>query len=481
MLKDVIKFEPKLSGAPSVLSKKTVLDTEDKYCRVDLLRHLSDDHVLKQYSKELGKSAYMPESTTFLVGLSVIASMACRKWVVTYRDGAKLPIGLYVVAEQPSGSSKTRCARAFQEPFFNAHMSAKRNITGQIADLERNADKLDVQRLDELEQLREWLNSLSGPLFVTNATPEGLELVLLKTGGYFSAVSSEQGLLNSLLGLSYGQQANNNDVVLNAFDGGHISSLRVSRSAYTGRVVGGVACFAQPGSIETILENSHGTGYAERFLLLAEEHSLGRRDHLEQTIVGPELLRAYAKSVDFARHVFEGRTDYDSLTTLRLSAAAHEEIALFRNEIEPHLADGEKYSHISIRGSAAKIDMQVMKIAANLHVTSEHRASNKVHDQYVISAIEMARDLLEANLALCIDKGIIGKKAEYSSILALFESDQRPRSERNIIQGKIRTRPFSEISGNRSKAVRSALDEMVSSGLLVRVVRDNKSFYQLGQ
>jgi hypothetical protein len=50
-----------------------------------------------------------------------------------------------------------------------------------------------------------------------------------------SAVSSEQGLFNTLLGSCYGNdKTSNNDLLLNGFDGGAMSSLRVTRSGYIG-------------------------------------------------------------------------------------------------------------------------------------------------------------------------------------------------------------------------------------------------------
>ncbi len=77
-----------------------------------------------------------------------------------------------------------------------------------------------------------------------------MEQTLSGTQGFFSAISSEQGLFNSLLGLSYSNNAPNNDLVLNGFDGGHISSCRVTRDGYYGHVIGGITLFAQQGSVE---------------------------------------------------------------------------------------------------------------------------------------------------------------------------------------------------------------------------------------
>ncbi len=115
-------------------------------------------------------------------------------------------------------------------------------------------------------------------LFVTNSTPEGLEKSLYFSKGFFSAISSEKGLFNSLFGKSYGNGENNNDIVLNGFNGDYVATSRATREGYVGHVSGGIVCFAQAGSVETVLEASNGSGLSERFFMIVEPHNLGIRD-----------------------------------------------------------------------------------------------------------------------------------------------------------------------------------------------------------
>lgn len=302
--------------------------------------------------------------------------------------------------------------------------------------------------------------------------------------GFFSAVSSEQGMFGSLFGGTYktGEPAaNNNELVLNAYDGGYVSSLRVTRNGYHGHVVGGVACFAQDGSIERLFSASNGTGLAERFLCLVEPHMLGQRDHARQGIIDSEIENEYADLCRFFEDVMENPVDFYGLESLVIGQRGHAMIAEYRNRIEPWLVDGGRLSHVSLRGAAGKINMQVMKIAAVLHLSCGHQQQTQINDDYVKAAIRIANALLEANLALCQDKGLQGAKAEFSAILSLFEKDQRPRIERAIIQANIKKKPFSEFSGNKSILVRETLSEMVDQRLLSRFIVDGKPFYQLAQ
>jgi len=87
-----------------------------------------------------------------------------------------------------------------------------------------------------------------------------------------------------------------------------------------------------------------------------------------------------------------------------------------------------------------------------------------IPERHIDAAIGIANELLEANLKLCQDKGILGVKAEFESILSLFEINQKPRTERNIIQAKFRRKPFSEYTGN----VSDLIEKMVVSQSLVQ-------------
>jgi hypothetical protein len=154
-----------------------------------------------------------------------------------------------------------------------------------------------------------------------------------------------------------------------------------------------------------------------------------------------------------------------------------------RSDCEPFLANGGRYAHISLRGAASKIDMQIMKLAAILHLLDNfERNSMTIAVKHVEAAIAIAHAMMEANLKICTDKGIVGVKAEYMAILSLFEKDQRPRTERNIIQFKSKTQPFKDFTGNKSELIRATLSDMVKDSVL-KTTYDTTgiTFYSLAQ
>lgn len=458
--------------APAPLFNEA-LDTENNYCNVNLMQHVDNNHVIKRLSIQLARETYLPANTVFLTGLAVFSAMASRKYAVQYPNKGTLPLGLYVIAEQPSGTSKTRCLSTFEKPFkeirkrlCNKALKEFKDYLKGLGDEKPTPDQ--KSKLKELET--EWVRLKAG-LFVTNGTAEALEPVTTKNSGFFSAVSSEQGLFNSLLGKSYKAEgsSNNNDMLLNGFDGNEVNNVRINREAYSGDVIGAVCCFAQAGSIEAVLKESNGTGLAERFLMLSEPHSLGKRDHTRVVDSDPLLRISYQDVCSNMESILATPLLPEELSNLFISPTGFQLINQYRNKIEPYLADGGRYSHISLRGAASKIDMQIMKIAANLHIADSSFEPN-IPDKHVISAIAIAGELIEANLKLCQDKGIMGVKADFTAILSLFENDQRSRNERSIIQVKSKTKPFKDFTGNKSKLIVDTLWEMVGQKLLKRSV-----------
>jgi Protein of unknown function (DUF3987) len=459
-----------------------ILDNANGYQNVDLLQYLSDVCMFKKMCRYVANETNLPESTVLIAGLSIFSSVAARQFYVSYQNGKALPIGLYSVLEQPSGTGKSRCLHYFQQPFEDQLKICKEEISSRLLELERSSNKTDTikEEIADLTAIRKRLT-----LFITNATPEGLEKTLVTSFGYFSAASSEQGLFNSLLGNSYNTGANNNDIVLNGFDGGYVSSTRATREGYVGPVIGGICCFAQYGSIETLYNASNGTGLAERFLKLTENHALGTRDHMKASSSSNDdnVLDDYEKVCGFVKNILKKPESLTKLDEITICVEGHDLINAYRNKIEKHLADGGKYSHISMRGAASKVNMQIMKIAANLFLLDRGcYFIETIPIPTIKASINIANDLLEANLKLCMAKDIIGTRAEFTSILSLFERDSRPRSERRIITSKVSTQPFKEITGNKSDKIRETLDEMVLAKLLLITLEPSGAkLYSLSQ
>ncbi|MEN9897009.1 MAG: hypothetical protein RLZZ66_658 [Pseudomonadota bacterium] len=444
------------------------LNDEPYYYSVDLLRQVSPNHIMRRLAEHIAQTCDLPVSTVFLIGLAVFSGMSCRKWVVEYPDGGTLPTCLYVVAEQPSGTSKTRALTSFQRAFTN--------IIHAIIEL-YNENLFTVEDLIEKEKEKEkkkelitlmidYANSL---MPTTNTTPAGLEKSLIDSNGFFSAVSSEQGLFNTLLGLNFGGgKYNNNDILLNGRDGGFINVRRMGRDCYAGHVVGNIICFAQEGSIEKVISASNGTGVSERFLMIAEPHQLGQRNHTKSIPHQPELFREYEKKCLFIKDILDDQARYDDLIKLKITESDWYSINIFKNEIEPYLMDGQHLSHGVIRGAVNKVSMQVMGIAANLHLLEDEGKNTTIDSKHIQTAIDITRQLIQSLYNVCVKKDMIGTHAEFKAILDFFvgKPESFKPTAQEIKKSRTKVKPFTSYN-RKSLRVQQALDQLVEANLLL--------------
>jgi hypothetical protein len=446
-------------------SHNKTLDDDCDYIELDLMKHLDDSHIFKRLSIATAHAIQLPVSTVFLTGIGVFSSIACRRYVVNYEHGGDVPIGHYVIAEQPSGTGKSWCLTTFQKPFFKAHKLQVDRYKRELERLQSIVESDDCTAEDS-QALKDLKANPPMPLFSTNPSPEALEQSLNYTRGFFSAVSSEQGMINTLLGLSYGdgKRANNNDLLLNGYDGGHINSQRVGREGYCGQVIGALVSFAQNGSIEKMLDVSNGTGLAERCLFAAEPHYLGKRDKWRSTAIDGQLLAEYDDmATELANLMY--RNINNDLSALTISKQGHRLITEYLVDIEPFLSDGDKYSHSFMRGAASKLNIQIMKLAANLHLSNGDFFENEIPDKLVNSAIAIINDIFNASVQIAHKKGVAGEKAEFEAVINYLTSKSN-KTEREIINSLRTTMPFKNYSGNKWGVIKKTIQDLNSQGVI---------------
>lgn len=422
---------------------------------LDLLQHIPDC-TFKRYVEDVAKMCWLPVSSVFIAGLGVASVAISRAYAVQYPDGTKLPLGEYVIPCNPSATAKSRCLKAFQHPVMDTTKKA-------IADWKKQEAATDNP---------DTLPPYPQGFFVTNSSSAALDQSLGKTNGYFALVSSEQGLINTITGAAFASGTgkapkNDNDLMLLGFNGDYHHSQRASRDGYNGDVVGAVTCFAQSKAIMTILQQSDGSGMAERFLMLNEPTLLGTRDHHQKHYPKEYDQNTYNRIMEeIATTALQDQTNFDELPAYRLSKAAWWAIDDFRNEIEPFLADGGKYSTEMLRSMAGKPDMHIMKIATILAILDES-PSREVPDKWVTAAISIMRDYLDYILSLLIDMGEIGTNAYEESIINAIA--KKGTSTRKQLQtNHYRAKPWSEITPKAAigQTMRETIDGLISRGIV---------------
>jgi len=471
--------------------------------RPDIVKMVSDSNAVKMLSESIAVATDIPLNSIFLTGLGIVSSVASRCYVIDYQHAGNVSIGLYTIVEQPSGASKSRSLTAFQKPIFEREKAFRDYKKGEIKRLEAlkmsPAVNDDTGLMNSVDDLDERIDSLNNrpPFFLSNTTGEAIEASLDKSNGYFSLASAEQGLLDTLFGLTYSNGGtvggskpakSNNDLVLKGFNREYFSSARVTRAGFNGVVTGSVSVFAQEGSVDTILNCSNGTGLAERFLLLAEGHSLGHRDMMIDKPVDPTLMDNYKYIIEPLCNMAIPTDNPVSAEPmhLKISNEGWFLIRSYRQRIEKELKAGGLYASETLRGTAAKVDINIMKVAANIHLTDSSNLFGigieaTVSTVAVKSAIGVVDELLTANRAMSIDKNFIGEGAESDAILDWFErKGGREKTIYEISQGVKGIKPFVAIKKHRSKAVQDAVTCMVVSKKLLATLMDGLVRYKPG-
>lgn len=148
---------------------------------------------------ELSEDIVFPRETACFTTLVAASHAVGCAFTVAYPNGDPRPIPLYAVAEQPSGTSKTRLMRQA----YSGYVDRAEIHNGSI-EKERRAMKKDINQkkasgMDVNDNQLEMLNDLVDmPLAVTDATPQSLDKVLATTGGTFLAFSTEQTLSDKI-------------------------------------------------------------------------------------------------------------------------------------------------------------------------------------------------------------------------------------------------------------------------------------------
>ena len=456
-------------AAPLEERPNSILEVVEKY---------GITHPLLTLAIKQAHDAQFPASTAILVALTSFSATLGLSYCTAYPNRTRMPLGLYFVGEQPPSSAKSRVLN-----FFNSPVQEAVSILNQSR-FKQNKESSDSKPPeDELSFIR----VLSG-----NITPEALEQKHCNSNsGYFSLASAEQGLLNTFLGLTRGNdRSNDNDMILKSFNGEWHSSDRITRSGYSGFVHGSFLCIAQDGSINTILSQSQSTGLAERFILYVEPNMLGERNFTTHQPITHEsdvftYEEAIARIVNKIDELPNKAPALKELNILRLSERSWLEIRKFRDSMEPLIADGAKYSNSIMRGFVGKLDIHVMKLSATLHGSFHALESGKIPEtisfHWVKLALKMFFVCIERVYQLLHDMDIIGLTAQEESVLQLFQSKNRPLNMREITQSRIKVRPFKDMSSNKTEAVKHTVDVLLIKNEIhqVKDIRNAKVKYSL--
>lgn len=409
----------------------TVDDFEDVYIdNVDLLSGGHDD-VLTKFCSSISESIQFPASTVFLHGLGVVSAAMVENFYYCFNGSTENTVALYTVGAQPPSTGKSSVDSYLTEPVHEAYNTkrdegelTRKKLKRKIAATKKEIEKSKIDA--EAEELERELLDLENDLkkcpdytwCVNDPTPEGCEKILAKQNGFFNVVSDESSAVAVVLGMVYSDKAKNNGVFLKAWDNGYLSVARAGRDGFTGRIRGSMAILAQDASVNTILQaGQSGEGISERFLILREPNNLGLRDHTQYKPINQEARSEYNETIK--RIVSEPEPVY-----FRLSEASENMVRDIKQEQEPLMRDGGRYSSSMLRGVVGKNEKQIIKIACVLHAVQEWSPSGSkkttIEITTIIRAVHIFNQLLKTYVAAADSKGFTGQKTEINKIIDMM-------------------------------------------------------------
>ncbi|QGH77388.1 hypothetical protein [Escherichia phage BEBK14] len=400
----------------------------------------NDVDVVGKLARNLARSVQFPESSAYMHFIGCISAAMLGRFTVDYH-GTDQPTALYVVTSQPPSAGKSAINSLAIAPMvaevdrINEQRKKDRKkiqakLAGLLKEMKSERSGADMEILyQEKEDLEEKLSKLCDVVFpVSDTTPEGLAKINNRQGN-FAVISDEATSINSLLGLTYAnsERKTNSELVLKAWDHGHVSIARSNAdNNMSFFALGCMSVIAQDETINGIMDaGSRGIGVSERFLLVREQPLIGTRVFVDENgdstyePVDGELKAQYFQLV----HNIMSEIN----VSLKVSRSAMRVLNIARQDMEPHLADGGKYSHTMLRGALGKMDKQVIRIAAVLHVIRNWfnpagypQKSREIDVDTMQEALLMFHELSKTYISAANASGYAGDDAEMSKLIELI-------------------------------------------------------------
>lgn len=464
----------------------------DKYPVISL----GSESLVGRYAREISEAVQFPYSSAYMHFIGCISGAMVGKFTVEYH-GEEQPTALYVVTSQPPSTGKSAInSRAISpmvaevERLNEMRKKERKRLIAQLKALDKEFKKeqasSDMAALyEEKESIEEKLEKQCDITFpISDTTPEGLAKINNRQGN-FAVISDEATSINSLLGLTYssGDRKSNSELVLKAWDAGHVSIARANADnnmSFT--ALGAISVIAQDETINGIMEaGARGIGVSERFLLVREESLLGTRQLIDGN--GDSLYSEPSAELkaDYYRLVHNIMSEVDVKFTV--SNSAMRALNRARQELEPHLGDGGKFAHTMLRGALGKMDKQVIRIASVLHAidnwTSDNKSSAKKEREISLEtmqeAIIMFDELSKTYISSANAAGHAGDGAECKVMIDLLQRHGKANkgtvSLRSITDAARKVRPFTGQAG-AAKRIKEGVLPILEKANYVCVVGD---------
>lgn len=353
---------------------------------------------------------------TMVVGLALSVLSACvqRRYVAEVHDGHHEPGSVWSLTIAVSGSRKSAVHSLFCAPVdawtrrSGERMSreiAANNARITVAEatikrLEAQAGKSDDPqererlRLAIAEEMASKPERMFAPrAYVSEATVERVQALLVEQRGRIAVLSDEAGLLSSLNSNYGGAGGPSYDVCLHGHSGGDFHLERMSRSAHIQRAAVTIGLAIQPDLVNELAGSNKfkASGMAARFLYFIPRPFVGGRDVRRFAKIPADVRDRYARCID---ELLPNPMDGPNLPprVVPLSPGALELWFDFAQECETGLAEGGALAAISDFG--AKLAGTAARIALLFELVMAGPAPDAVGEDSMARAIALCHQLV---------------------------------------------------------------------------------------
>lgn len=416
-----------------------------------------------------------PLETATLMSIAIASHAASIAYKVESGHDKCVAIGLYALAEQSSGTGKSEVLEYYQAGFVQGisqineqRAKIRKQILQSEKDKKGDLDDYEVEKLAKNQHIR-------SPF--TDTTPEALDHNLISSDGWFAGQSSEQGLVQTLMGNIYassGGNSSNKDGLLLGFKGESGTTMRITREGYAGMRHGGIAVMSQDGTIDSVVRNSESSGLAERFLMVLEGTTRG---HRKGQYFGMKCKVKYEylnqiKAITL-RCLDNESLNFADLKTLRMSKGAKQVILEQFEMIEEEYKPGGKYDSIILAGMASKMHVQIRKIAATIHLMEGFDERTEISKEHTRLATLVVKELINGVIKICEEKGVVGKSSEVEAIedyMAKNAAGLNGKTMRDIQNSLSKRKIFKEYGKGARQKIEDGVNELVDKNILMRMI-----------
>lgn len=281
------------------------------------------------------------------------------------------------------------------------------------------------------------------PIYVTTSDPTiaAINSQVSRTGGWFAEYSTEQDLLNNLIGGKYDKEgtASSMGLLLSAWSGEHAGQARVSRESFVGVTHGTVITCSQHGALNTFIQNGDTNGLSVRALVIDEDSMVGYRKHVKSN-AGSRCIEILQKHIEYLV-TKAGSMNFKDLKSIKATPEQVKALLEIEEELELEKRPGGSLCDGFAKQLYGKIDSHVFRVAAVIHVMNYagtiDEISTTLSNESFETALKVVLECFRGMLELRKSREIGTENVTEQLVLDFLTKQSTKQAPVSIIKNKI--------------------------------------------